>query len=94
MARAVDEAGGVLVMGHEANGRALDVRDMTEQTVGATTAFSLTGRVNLFLRFERSVASWPRALRVVTLVDLCVGITQLDGNVSLQLVLESDSLHA
>ena len=28
------------------------------------------------------------------LIDLCIGVTQLDGNIPLQLVLEADRLHA
>ncbi len=40
------------------------------------------------------VAGWPLALGVVASVDLGVGVTQLDGDVSLELVLESDRVHA
>lgn len=66
---------------------------MSEQSVAPRAAFSLTWRVDLLLTLVTLVTSWTRARLVVALVDLGVGITQLDGNVSLQLVLETDSLH-
>lgn len=67
---------------------------MSEQTVFARASFSLAWWVNLLLTLVTAVASRTWALLVITLVDLCVGVTQLDGNVSLQLVLETDSLNA
>lgn len=65
---------------------------MSEQPVGATAALTLTWRVDLLLTLVAPVASGTRALLIVTLVDFRVGITQLDGDVALELVLEADSL--
>lgn len=65
---------------------------MSQQSVAATAAIPLTRRVDFLLTLEALEACRPRALGVVALVDLRVGITQLDRNVSLQLVLETDSL--
>ena len=45
-------------------------------------------------RAHRGVAGRPLALGVVASVDLGVGVTQIDGDVSLELVLESDRVHA
>lgn len=69
-------------------------RDVSEQAVCAFASFSLAWWVDFLVTLETAVAGWARALFVVALVDLCVGVTQLDGNVALQLVLETDSLHA
>ena len=71
-----------------------DSRNMSEQTICARASISLAGRVNLLLTLVTAVAGRARALLVVALVDLCVCVTQLDGDVSLQLVLEADSLDA
>lgn len=65
---------------------------MSQQTVCATTTISLARRVNLLLTAVASVAARTRACSVITLVDLGVGVTQLDGNVTDQLVLESNCL--
>lgn len=74
--------------------RLRNLRDVSQQSIGSAAALSLAGRVDLLLALVTSVASWPRALLVVALVDLGVGVTQLDGNVSDQLVLESNRLDA
>ena len=65
---------------------------MSQKPVGATASFALAGRVDLLLALVTPEASRPGALRVVALVDLGVGITQLDGDISDQLVLETNSL--
>lgn len=65
---------------------------MSLQPVFACAAFALARRVDLLLTLVRPVTCWARALGIVTLVDLCVGITELDGDVSLELVLETDRL--
>jgi hypothetical protein len=67
-------------------------RDVSKQTVCTGASISLTWRVDLLVTLVTPVASGARALFVVALVDLCVCVTELDGNVSLQLVLETDSL--
>lgn len=67
---------------------------MSKESVSACASFSLAWRVNLLVAFEASVASRPGTGLVVTSVHLCIGITQFDGNISLQLVLESDGLHS
>ena len=55
-------------------------------------ALALTRRVDLLLTLKTLIACRARALGVVTLVDLGVGVTQLDGDIALQLVLETDGL--
>jgi hypothetical protein len=67
-------------------------RNVSKQTVCTSASISLTWRVDLLVTLVTPVASGARALFVVALVDLCVCVTKLDGNVSLQLVLETDSL--
>lgn len=52
---------------------------MAEQTVCSLAAITLTRRVNLLRTVVALVACWPRASGIVTLVDLGVRITQLDG---------------
>lgn len=74
--------------------RAVNERDVTLQPVFASTAFTLARWINLLLALVRPVACRARALWVVALVDLCVRVTKLDGDVPLQLVLETDCLHA
>ena len=66
---------------------------MSQQSVAATAAIPLTRRVDFLLTLKALKACRPRALGVVALVDLCVGITQLDGDIPLQLVLETNRLH-
>jgi hypothetical protein len=72
--------------------RTVDKRNVAFQPVFAPTAFTLARRVNLLLALVRPVACWARALGIVTLVDLCVGVTELDGDIPLEFVLETDSL--
>lgn len=71
-----------------------DLRHMTQQAVCTATSLPLARRINLLLTLVTPVAGGPWALLVITLVDLGVGVTKLDGNIPDQLVLESDSLHA
>lgn len=66
---------------------------MSQQPVATSASFSFTWRVDLLLTLETLEACRARALRAVALVDLGVGITQLDGDIALQLVLETDGLH-
>ena len=66
---------------------------MSQQSVGTTAAFPVTRRIDLLLAFEALVTSRSWTFRVVTFVNLCIGVPQFDGNVPLQLVLESDGLH-
>lgn len=68
------------------------LRDMSQQPVASRTPFTLTWRVDFLFTLETLKACRARALRIVALVDLGVGITQLDGDISLQLVLETDGL--
>lgn len=65
---------------------------MAKEPITALAPLPLTRRVNLLRTAVAFVACWPGACRVVALVDLGVGITELDRNVSLQLVLEAHSL--
>lgn len=66
---------------------------MSQQPVATSAPLSLTWRVDLLLTLETLEARRARALGAVALVDLGVGITQLDGDIALQLVLETDGLH-
>jgi hypothetical protein len=72
---------------------AVDERDVALQPVFASTAITLTRRVHLFLALVRPVACRARAFRVVALVDFGVRVTELDGDVPLEFVLEADSLN-
>jgi hypothetical protein len=60
----------------------------------STTSWSLARRVLLHVRLVRLVVSWTGTSRVVALVDFGIGVTQFDGNVSLELIFESDGLNA
>lgn len=73
---------------------AVDERHMSEKFVFPIAAIALTCRVNLLVTAVRPEAGRPRASRIAALVNLGVGVTELDRNVSLQLVLESHSLHS
>ena len=66
---------------------------MSNQVVYSTTSIALTERVCLFRTWVCLVAAGSWASLVAALENLGVGVTKLDGNISLQLVLESDSLH-
>lgn len=66
---------------------------MSQQPVVTSTPVSLTWWIDFLLTLETLEARRPGTLGIITLVDLGVGITQLDGDVALQLVLEPDSLH-
>lgn len=59
----------------------------------ATFASSARANRTVFLQTAvRFVAVRTRAVRAVAFVDLGVGIAQLNGNVTLEFVLETDSL--
>ena len=70
-----------------------DLRNMTQQSVGATTTVALARRVNFLLTLVTPVATGSRARLVVAFVDLRIGVTELDGDVPDQLVLEPDRLN-
>lgn len=65
---------------------------MSQKLVVSATSLTLAKRVNLLVTLIASVVSGSGTCGVVALVDLRVGVSKLDGNVSLQLVLETDSL--
>lgn len=64
-----------------------------KQLVTACASFALTWRVDFLLTLETLVTCGPGALGAVTLVNLRVGVTKLNGNVALKLVLETDGLN-
>jgi hypothetical protein len=66
---------------------------VAKKSIAALTALALTGGIDLLRTAVTLVACRPRAGGVVTLVDLRVGVTELDSNVALQLVLEAHSLN-
>ena len=72
--------------------RAVDKGNMSLQSVCAGAPIAFAGWVDLLVTLERLVACRPRALWVVALVNLCIGITKLDGDVPLQLILEANGL--
>ena len=67
---------------------------MSEQSISACTSFSLARWVDLLLALVALEATGARAVFVVTLVDLGVGVTKLDCNVPLKLILEPNSLYS
>lgn len=73
---------------------AVNERNMSQKFISPFTAIPLALRVNLLITAVGSEASRSGASRVVTLVNLGVGVTELDRNVPLQFVLEPHSLHS
>lgn len=67
---------------------------MAQQSVSSCAALTLARRVNLLLALVAPVACRPWAFWAIALVDLGVGVTQLDGNVADQFVLETNGLDA
>ncbi|KAH3664560.1 hypothetical protein OGATHE_003375 [Ogataea polymorpha] len=67
---------------------------MSNQLVSSRATFSFTLWVNLLTALKRTVTSWLWALLIVASVDFGVSVSQLDRNVSFQLVLESNSLNS
>lgn len=67
---------------------------MTQQSIGTTAALSFAGRIDLLVALVTPEACRPGTFRVIALVDLGIGITQFNGNISDQLVLEPDRLNA
>ena len=74
--------------------RSNNLRHMAEQSISARAAFSLTWRIDLLITFEAFVACRSRTFLAIALVDLCIRVTELDRNVSLELIFESDSLNS
>lgn len=74
--------------------RAIDKRDVAKESVGTAAAIALASRVDLLVTLVASEAGRAGALLIVALVNLCVGVTKLDGNVADKLVLETDGLDA
>lgn len=71
----------------------MHLRDVTKQLVLSCAAFPLARGVHLLVTLVAPVARRPRAFLVIAFVDLGVGISKLDGNVSDEFVLEPNSLH-
>jgi hypothetical protein len=59
----------------------------------SATAFPFTLRIDFLIALITSVIPRTRAVRIITFVDLCIGITKLDSDVSLKFVLEPDCLN-
>lgn len=90
--------------GHEhVVARTVDEGHVTKQRHRAAAARAFANGMRLCVGTERGVAirtmklgkgpeELRRAVRIVALIDLCVGVAQLDSNISLQLVLEAHSL--
>lgn len=68
-------------------------RSTYQQLITTCTSLALTWRVDFLLALETLVTCRARALGAVTLVDLRVGVTKLNGNIALKLVLEADGLN-
>lgn len=73
---------------------AVDKGDVTQELHRTTTPWPFARWVVLFVRWIRPVAARSWTCLVCTFVDLCICVTQLDRNVSHELVLEADRLHA
>lgn len=69
---------------------AVDEADVTDEVVPE----SIHDERVLLGRPHRRVAGRPLAFGIVAAIDLGVGIAELDGDVSLQLVLEPDGVDA
>ena len=67
---------------------------MSEQPVPSLTSFPLTRRVDLLVTAVALVARRPRARGIVALVDLGIGITQLDRNVANKFIFKPNRHHA
>lgn len=76
-------------MSFEANSR-----NMSLQLICPGTPLPLTRRIDLLVALKTPIAGRSRAFLVIALVDLGIRISQLDGDIPLQLVLEPHSLHA
>ena len=91
----VHDSGAVQHGGHEnVVTRTVDERDVSEELELAAAAGSVARELVLFVAARRAVAARPRTLLVVALVDLGVGVAELDGDVALLLVLEANGEHA
>ncbi len=66
---------------------------MTLQSVFSSTTIALTRRIYFLFAFIRPVACGAWALWVVALVDFGICVAQFNGNVTLQLVLETNCLY-
>jgi hypothetical protein len=69
-------------------------RDVALQPVFASTAIALARWIDLLLALVGPVAGRARTFGVVTLIYLCVRVAELDGDVALEFVLETDRLDA
>lgn len=64
------------------------------QLHGATATWTLTLWVRLHVTPVTLVIAGTRTRLVVALVDLGIGVTELDRDIPLELVLETDRLHS
>lgn len=71
----------------------ISLTDVAKKSIAALATLALTGRVDLLRTAVTLEACRARAGRVVALVDLRVGVTELDSNVALELVLEAHGLN-
>lgn len=71
---------------------AIDETDMSKQVHLCAATRNFAWRVIFLVRRVRLVALRTRAFFPFALVDLCIGVTEFDGNVSDEFVLESDGL--
>lgn len=67
---------------------------MPLEPVGPSASFALAWRVDFLVAFVALEARRPRTLCIVALVDLRIRIAELDCDVSDELILKPDSLHA
>jgi hypothetical protein len=66
--------------------------DVANELHGATAAGTFTHGIIFFSRTIRLVTARSGTSVIATLENLCIGITQLDCNVSFHLILETNSL--
>ena len=71
---------------------AIDERDVSNEFI---MSFGTLARKGVFFRTASGdVSGGTGEIRVVALVDFRVGVTQLDGDVLFQFILESDGLYS
>ena len=74
--------------------RTVDEANMAQEPIFPGATWSFAWRIHFLLALVASITGRSRTLLIVTLVDLCVGITEFDGDIPLQLIFEPDGLYA
>ena len=97
MAGAVDEASvsrQLSSMPKPQHLHSINLRYVSQQSVRSGATLSFARRIHLLLALETAIACWPRTFWAITTIDLRIRVAELDCDISLQLILESYSLHS